>query len=94
VPDQAQLPQQRQACFQMADGVPRLTKRQVTVGDLEQAQRMGAACSLSLEGLRGLLVSLDGRLVAAEAAQAVAHQVKEIGPVLPLPAGSSLPQGP
>ena len=55
---------------------------------------MGAACSLSLEGLRGLLVRLDGRLVAAEAAQAVAHQVKEIGPVLPLPTGSSLPQGP
>ena len=47
-----------------------------------------------LEGLRSLPVSVDGGLVAAEAAQAIAHQVKEIGPVLPLPDGSSLPQGP
>jgi hypothetical protein len=39
VPDQAELPQDRQAYFQVAEGMPRLVQRHVTIGDLEQAQR-------------------------------------------------------
>ena len=39
VPDLAQLPQERQAYFQVAEGMPRLVQRHVAVGDLEQAQR-------------------------------------------------------
>jgi hypothetical protein len=38
VPDQAQLAQERQARFQVAQGVPRFMQRQVAVGNLEQAQ--------------------------------------------------------
>jgi hypothetical protein len=39
VPDQAQLPQERQAHFQVPEGMPWLVQRHVAVGDLEQAQR-------------------------------------------------------
>src|SRR5580704_1640591 len=92
VPDQAQLPQERQAHFEVAEGMPRLVQRHVAVGDLEQAQRTRTRRTVGLESLRGLTVGLDGLLVTAQASLAVAEQVKKVGPVVP--GSSPQPQGP
>jgi hypothetical protein len=94
LPDQVQLVQPWQARFQVTDGMPRLVKRQVTIGDLQQAQCMRAPGALRLELLRRLPIGLYGGLVAAETTVAVAEQVKEIRPVLRLPGGSTHPKGP
>ena len=67
MPGHSQLTQQRQARLQVTDGVPWLSQAQITVCDLEQAQGVRALRSLLPESLRRLLVSVDGRLVVAEA---------------------------
>jgi len=92
--DQAQLAQPWQARLQVTDGMPRLVKCQVTIGDLQQAQCVRAPGPLRLEFLRGLPVRVYGGLVAAEAAVAVAEQVKEVRPVLRLPGACTHPKGP
>jgi hypothetical protein len=94
LPNQVQLAQPWQARFQVTDGMPRLVKRQVTIGDLQQAQCMRALGALRLKLLRRLPIGVNGGLVAAETTVAVAEQVKEVRPVLRRPGGNTHPKGP
>jgi hypothetical protein len=79
VPGQAQVTQQRQACLQIADGMPRLPQGQIAVRYLEQAQGVRALGSLGPESFRRLQVGLDGRLGVAQTLVAIAEQVEEVG---------------
>src|SRR5579864_5203962 len=94
VPGQSQLMQQRQACLQVAEGVPGLTKGQMAVRYLEQAQGVRALGTLGAESLGGLPVGLDSRLVTAQAIVAIAEQVEEVGLVTRWPAGRPAPRTP
>jgi len=67
--------------------MPGLTQVQVAVRYLEQAQGVGAVCSLRPESVRRLPVGLDGRLSLAQAFVAIAEQVEEIGGIMLLRSG-------
>jgi hypothetical protein len=59
---------------------------------LEQAQGVGALCSLRPESFRRLPVSLDGRIAVAQAFVAIAEQVEEVGGLARLPSGCPSPR--